>query len=189
MTNLNQTTEPAIKQICFEAILKGTNVVNDAALLQELKPLYDLQRLQRTYPVEVYQEFVERIRASLYPGLAHEEANFKLGQKAFDGYLKGTIVGRVALAAIYIMGPSRLMAMSERLWGDVGLGECKPEKLGEGYYRVRYRNFLLEPAIVLGVAVEALVVAKAQKLIYSLEPLPDSGPYFYNFDVVFQWEG
>lgn len=167
--------------------MKGTGAADNPALLEELKPVYDAAFPNATYSPEEFQAFIEFLRVRFYPDMRPSEGLFELGRNSFHGYLKGTIVGRVALAAIHIMGPARVVMM-DRLWKDTGLGECKTEKLGEKRYRSLYRNFVIEAPAIAGTAYESLIVAKAKGLRYEIEELPPSGPDQHNFNVIYEWD-
>lgn len=188
MTGTTSFSDSTVKQVVFEAVLKGTGAINDPAILQELKPFYNLTRPQHLYSPEALQQFLLSLCEKLYPALATEQALFEIGKRSFHGFNKGTIVGKVALAAIHIMGPVRLMKMNGKLWEDVGVGQCRIEQIGEKRFRSHYRNFALLSHGAAGCAAEALNVAGAKNLRYTLEPLPAPGSYRHNFNIVYEWD-
>lgn len=188
MTRSTSSIEPKIKQFTFESVLKGTGLLDNPALVAELKPVYDASRQQNFYPAETYHRVVEFAREHLFSAKSEKDAYIEIGQKAFYGYYKGTIVGRVALAALHIISPARLMSMTSRLWEDSGLGQCQTEKLTEQRYRVAFRNFAANPSIVTGLAREALTITGAKNLRYELNVLPSPGQYLYDFDLIWEWD-
>lgn len=187
MVNPISLTNLKVKQLSFEATLKGTGAINDPAFLQELKSLYNVEKPQLSYSPETFQKFLDLIRERCYPDLPVEQGFFEVGRKSFHGYMKGTIVGRVALAAIHIMGPSKVVMMA-RLWDDSGLGQAETKKIGERKYQTEYRNFLLLPPGIAGVAVESVTVAGAKNTRYQIVELPTPAPYIYNCNIIYEWD-
>lgn len=187
MSEPNSSPEPRVANMTFEAILKGVGAADNPELLEELKPVYNAAQPRVYYSPEEFKAFTEILRQKYYPDLSPEEGLFELGRKSFHGYLKGTIVGRVAFAAIHIMGPSRVVMMT-RLWRDTGLGEAITEKLGEKRFRSTYRNFVIESPSIAGTAVESVIVAGAKNVRHQVEELPSSGPDQHNFNIVFEWD-
>jgi uncharacterized protein (TIGR02265 family) len=187
MTHPVSLTELKVKHLSFEAALKGTGALEDPTLLQEMKALYDVERPQASYSPETFQQFIGFLRQRLYPDLPEEEGLFKLGRASFQGYYKGTIVGRVALAAIHLMGPKRVV-MLDRLWEDSGLGQAKTVKLGEHRYETSYNRFLLVPSAIAGVASESLIVAGAKNLRHQIKVLPSPVPYIYECKIIYEWD-
>ncbi len=188
MSKVIPSTDLSVKQVSFESVLKGTGLVDDQIFLHELKPVYNFERAERSYPPDVFQQFLELVRLKCYPDLALEDALFELGRKSFQGYYKGTIVGRVALAAIHLMGPKRLMYLGPRLLEDAGLGQVQAEKITECKHCGHYRNFLLMPLLMAGISIESFEVAKAINLRYEVKTLPSPGLHLNDFDITFEWD-
>lgn len=162
--------------------------MDNPSLVAELKPIYDAVRPQTFYSAQTYSQVVKFVREHLFAEMPEEEAYFELGRKAFYGYYKGTIVGRVALAALHIISAERLMSMTRHLWEESGLGQCQTEKLAERKYLVSFRNFASRPPIVAGLALEALSATRARNLRYQLRILPAADLNLHDFDVTWEWD-
>ncbi len=188
MSTSEQTANRRIKQITMESIIKGTGAIDNPAFMQELKPIYDIDHPDSDYSPQVYQQFIEFCRQRLYPSLPREKALFEIGRASFEGYYRGTVTGRVMLAAIKIMSPARLMKLAARLWEDAGQGECEAIQLGPKKFRLHYRNFIPLPYGVAGIAIEGLKAAGAKSPHYQIEMLDSPVPYLNNFDIVFEWD-
>lgn len=177
-----------VKRVYLEAGLKAVKAYDDLAFMEQLKPYYDPERLQSFYEIASFQAMLEMIRRHFYTGIEPDMAYLDAGRKTFYAFYEGTIVGSVALAAIKIMSPTRLMTLGSRMWQDTGLGETQFAQLDVRKFRTEHRNFAYMPHGVLGITTEGLKTVGAKNLRYQLEQFPSSDPNLYNFDIIFVWD-
>lgn len=186
-TNTVKANSPRIKKLAFEAIVKGTGIEGKPALVQELKPLFDIDRPQADYSPEVAINFMELVRERLYPGVSREKAMLELGRQCFHGFHKGTVVGGIMLTAIKVMKPQRMSSLAARMWNDVGTGHMGVEDLSATRSRASYRSFLIDPYLPLGVSLEGMAAAGVKSVSYEILELPtSSGIFCHNFDIVYE---
>ncbi len=186
--NAKESYDSLIDHVAFEAMLKGVGAFDDPALLQKLKPYYGKDTAKAWYPIEVYQEFTEVVRLHYFPKLLPDEGDFALGSKTFYGYMKGTIIGRVALASIKVITIPRLVKMTAQLWNDQHSGLCTYEKLDEQKYLCHYREFKFAPYGVAGMSAEGLNYRGAKKVRTLVTPLAGASSQHFNFDIIYEWE-
>jgi uncharacterized protein (TIGR02265 family) len=189
MTNTT-LTKTRVKKITFESVFKGLKVQNNPNLLKELKPLYDHEHPQDTYPAEDLLEFTRIIRLRLYPHLSADRAAFEMGKQTFHGLYKDTVVGGILFSALKVMKPIRTAKLGARLWNDSGVGQLENLEVGPNQLLSHFRNFLTAPYYPIGIAIAGLEVMGYTKVRYDVTILPSSpGLFSHNFDVFYQLEG
>ncbi len=99
--------EDVVKPMLFEAL--QTLVPRGAPLEARLARLgFDPRRTRAAYPVEVWIACVEAAGEELFPGRPRRDGARELGRQWLGGFA-ATLVGKVMLAAVGLMGPDRLM--------------------------------------------------------------------------------
>jgi uncharacterized protein (TIGR02265 family) len=104
-----------LKHATLESLLKGASLDTDPAFLAEIAPFYDPTHPQHDYTVSDYLEVLDRVCDWLYPELTREAGREAIGRMIFEGRRK-TAFGKVALSALHVMGPNRLMQLAPRLF-------------------------------------------------------------------------
>jgi uncharacterized protein (TIGR02265 family) len=186
MDNLQVAADRMIKQSPFEALLKGLEIRKEAATWPELRPLYDLDHPQKTYPQQIYVKFWQLVRAQKFPDVPLEQADFELGKKLIYGYMNATTIGRLAFAMIPFMTPDNFFKIAPQLW-DQGLGEYTAERISDKKVAGHFNQCILSPEALAGATMIVLEVTKAKNVAYEVAHLIHSGIY-YNCDIIFQWE-
>src|SRR4051812_43734462 len=120
--------EQKVKQASFEALLKGLNIRKEAVTWPELKSIYDVDRLQKTYTPESFCQFWNLVQIKIYPDMLPEQVHFEMGQKITLGYMYGTTIGRLAFSMIHLMTPDNFFKIAPQLW-ERGLGEYKLDRM------------------------------------------------------------
>ncbi len=145
-----------------EALLKGHNIKDDDPAMVQVARIcsYSAHRLPpKEVSAEAYNELLNWMAAYFYPDLPQSEALFEVGSHFFEGY-RTTILGRVQLAAIHIMGPDRLtqryVEMTNR---NSNFGERTVTQLGVHNYLIRYRGVPLPGDYLIGVMKSGLAAA------------------------------
>jgi uncharacterized protein (TIGR02265 family) len=180
-------TNLRVKKLAFESLAKGTGILDNPALLQQVKHLYDPLNTQNDYPAESFTQFVELLRQKLYPTLPREKGLIELGRQGLQGFYKGTIIGGIMLAAIKVMKPMRLIKVGARMWDDVGIGQVEPVEITPTKIECRNRNFLLDPYFPVGMTLEALEISGAKNVRYQVKTLANTpAPHSYNYNVVYE---
>jgi uncharacterized protein (TIGR02265 family) len=178
--------EHKVKQSAFEALLKGLDVYKEAATWPELRPIYNLDYLQKTYPAQTYCQFWELVQAKIYPETPIEQAQLEMGKKLMLGYMYGTKIGRLAFSIIPLLTPDNFFKIAPQLW-DHGLGEYRVEKSSAKKVVGRFSQCVLPPLALAGSTIVIMQLTKAQNFSYVVEHSTSSGGY-YNFELAFEWE-
>lgn len=186
MDNLQVAADRKLRQSAFEALLKGLDIRKEAATWPELRPIYDLDHPQKTYPAQTFCQFWELIQAKKFPDVPLEEAHLEMGKKLTYGYVNGTTIGRLAFSIIPFMTTENFVKIAPQLW-DQGLGEYKVDRPAAKKATGQFRHCVLPPLALVGSTIVILQLTKAQNLTYEIAHTTQSGGC-YNCDIVFQWE-
>jgi hypothetical protein len=178
--------KPRVKKLAFEALVKGAKIEDNPTILRELKPLYNLKRPEADYSPQAFVAFLEVLRLQLYPAFSPEQGLLELGRLLFHGFHKGTVVGGIVFSALKIMSQFRLGKSSERIWQDMGVGEFEVKQPTPDKIYAYCRNFIVEPPLLIGAALEGMKAAGAREVNYRLEKRFPFSPGHYNFVVIFE---
>ena len=100
----------------------------------------DVQRLQPSYPIEVWNQALEVAWKQCFAHLERQEAYRELGRQLAQGFIR-TLVGKVVDVSLPLIGPARFIHRIPSLARlDTFDYEVKVEQLGEKRYRVSYRR-------------------------------------------------
>ncbi len=156
----------------FEAIfIRALDVTGPLA--DELRRLgYDRARAVPRYPSSVFHACVEATRAQLYPSLTLAEGRRKIGGQFGRGFQQ-TIVGRVILGAVHLVGPAALL---RRLPGRVmsmrsGL-QCAVTELGPAHFEFQFQESFDMSDFYAGAMTFALTLAGAKDVHIVCTPRP-----------------
>ena len=148
-----------MKYVVVEALLKGLGIEDKSPELEKIAKIcgYPPSLPVREIPVENFEKLLEWLAAYFYPELPKSEGLFKVGSKLFEGYRK-TILGRVQLAALNLMGPERVVKLFPDYSGkNTNFGKRWWEQRGPQSYVICYRNVPLPAEYILGLLYGSLV--------------------------------
>jgi uncharacterized protein (TIGR02265 family) len=98
---------------------------------------FDCQKMEPTYPVDVWRKSVQVAATEYYPTLPLNEAQFQLGSRMLQGYLE-TLVGKVIAAAMPFLSADTLCKRLPRLiaGGNKGMTPPTVTYLEPGHYQL-----------------------------------------------------
>lgn len=129
---------------------------------------FDPAQPRVAYPVEVWIGCVEAAAEALFPGRPRREAARELGRLWLSGFAR-TLVGKVMLAAIGLMGPDRLLAHVPRSFATGRAGvSAQVMNVGATERLVQVRDPRPLPDFVAGIF-EALLVRGGVKAVVEIE--------------------
>lgn len=164
----------------LESLLKGLGIRENSPDMVHVARIcgYTRNIPPREVPVETFVEFLDWLAGHFYPQLPRSEGLFEVGTKLFEGY-RSTILGRVQLAALNIMGPDRLTLRYAEISGrNSNFGERGVIQEGPHSYLIRYRGIPLPGDYILGVMKGGLAAAGVSNPNLSWEQV---GPEDMNF--------
>lgn len=107
-TQPNVASADVVKAMLFEAL--HASMPRGGAAEARLRKLgFDPEQPRATYPVEVWIACVEAAAEELFPTRSRRDGARELGRLWLTGFA-GTLVGKVMLAAVGLMGPDRLLS-------------------------------------------------------------------------------
>jgi uncharacterized protein (TIGR02265 family) len=79
-----------------------------AFVLRILQAGFDPRAVRSQYPRDVFNRCMDIAGQHFYPSLSSASADWELGRRFYDGYMK-TMAGKVAALTLPLMGPERLL--------------------------------------------------------------------------------
>jgi uncharacterized protein (TIGR02265 family) len=145
----------------IESLLKGLGIRDNSPEMEDVARIcgYIRKIPPREVKVETFVEFLQWLSGHFYPELPQPEGLFEIGTRLFEGY-RTTIIGRVQLAALHLMGPDRLALRYAEISGrNSNFGERAVIQEGPHSYLIRYRGVPLPGDYILGVLKGGLAAA------------------------------
>jgi uncharacterized protein (TIGR02265 family) len=172
-----------VKYATLESLLKGTGLENSTEFLDEVSLFFDPKHPQHDYSISDYIEVLDRMCDWIFPKLTREAGREAIGRMLFDGRRK-TVFGKVALSALHVMGPHRLMSLAPRLFEVTGgVGKRTLTNSGPNQYCFSSRQVAGTYEEEVGAIKAALEEAGAKNLKVVVEVLaPDSWDYHISWD-------
>jgi uncharacterized protein (TIGR02265 family) len=155
-----------ISHSLIESLLRGLGISESSPEMEQIARICGYVRRipPREVQVEKYVELLHWLAKQFYPQLPESEGLFEIGAKLFEGY-RTTIIGRVQLAAIHIMGPDRLiMRYNEITSRNSNFGERSITQTGPHSYQICYRGIPLPGDYILGVIKGGMTAAGVNNL-------------------------
>lgn len=175
----NGEKETLVKYTSFDSLLKGAGLDDNPAFLAEIKLFYDPNRPNRPYTMDDFLEVLDRACDWLFPHLSREQGREELGRLTFEGFRK-TLHGKMALAALHIIGPDKLARYAPGLFNDtVTQTERTVTQLGPRQYLYSIRNASGTPEEVVGLLKAGLQAAGARNVRCRVEQPGASAMDFY----------
>lgn len=168
-----------------EALLLAYNLKEGHPLTQKLQPLYCKEngRQMAEVPVENYLQILEVLAQELYPELPQEDAFFRIGQEAVEGY-RQTILGRIQFAAAKIVSPNKIAKIAPaNTRQNSNFGEIRWEELAPTKFRYIFEETPVPIAFVAGNFLAALKTTRARKVRVSYRT-----PGFERGELIMEWE-
>ncbi len=159
--DLKVQTKRLMSYSVVEGLLKGLRIQDNSPEMEEIARIcgYVRKLPPKELAVEKFVELLEWLALHYYSNLARSDALFEVGARLFEGY-RTTILGRVQLAAINIMGPDRLTKrFVEFADKNSNFGERTVEEVGLHSYIIHYRGVPLPGDYLLGLMKSGLVAA------------------------------
>jgi uncharacterized protein (TIGR02265 family) len=167
-----------VKHTTLESLVKGADLENNLAFLAEIYPFFDPCCPQHDYTVCDYLEVLDRMCDWFYPNLTRESGREAIGRLLFEGRRK-TAFGKIALSALHVMGPQRLIMLAPRFFETTeGVGHRTIKMVGPNQYCFSSRGVSGTYEEEVGAIKAALEEAGAKNLKVEVEVLaPDSWDY------------
>ena len=174
----------AFKHSAVDGLLRGMGVSLGSVEMAEIIQLCGGTRDMPTeVPVGRYIALLEWLALRYFPKkplLAGLEA---VGRRMFHGY-RETLLGKIQLAALNVVGPDRLMRKAGEFIGrNSNFGQRTSEQLGPRHYRIRFRGIPIAPEFYCGLCLSAFDVLgiKTGRITYEKQSPED-------FDLDVRWE-
>lgn len=98
---------PVVFGSSYEALLRVMGEKLDAGFTAKLKALgVDVSSINAAYPYETWVQSLELAMSVLWPGVAKDEATWRMGRAIFDSW-GHTLIGRALLPLLRLLGPRR----------------------------------------------------------------------------------
>lgn len=127
---------------------------------------YDPRCPEMSYPVMVWKRCVDKARQLVYGPHGDAEAYRQLGRKLTEGFAE-TLVGRVAVVALPMIGPARVLERLPRFLAMMGRPdlEVKLVLLGERTRSITLADQYNRPEFIAGALEVALERAHARPIL------------------------
>lgn len=164
---------PVVFGNSVEALVRVLGAALTPAVHQRfLKLGVDLTRPNPAYPYQQWLETLELAMEVLWPGLARDEATYRMGRAIFESYGE-TVLGKALLQVVRVLGPRRaLERMSRNLRTTNNYSETKLTEVGPNQFelwvnRVAFPHYfrgLLQAGLEFGGAAQpAVAVARVSE--------------------------
>jgi uncharacterized protein (TIGR02265 family) len=171
---MRQSNSPPNRKLVYQAgiesLLRGVDWDKQPGLREALvKAGYDPARPQREYPLEVAQRLMELLAERCFAGMNREDAFEQLGHQAFQGY-RGTLTGRVVMAALHLANIPRCLQMVIRGFQSITnftVHEVITESPTHLIYRTHHSG--MPPRYTLGVLKELMGSAGHKSIRYDID--------------------
>lgn len=172
-----------IKHNLMETVLKGTNLINDPAFMEEVLPFYDPKHFQSEYTLEVYFQIMDRACDWLHPNLSRAEGREQIGKVLFNGFQK-TVMGKILLASLHLMTPEKILLTAVHIFNNILLyGKRSSKELGPKSYLLSTRDTFGTPEEQVGALLACLEFAGTKNPRCTIKIL-ESG----SWDYIFEWD-
>jgi uncharacterized protein (TIGR02265 family) len=149
----------AFKHSAVEGLLRGMGVSPGSVEMAEVVQLCGGTRDMPTeVPVDRYIALLEWLATRFFPGKPLPEGLQSVGRRMFHGY-RETLLGKIQLAALNVVGPDRLMRKAGEFIGrNSNFGQRTSEQVGPRHYRLRFRGIPIAPEFYCGLCLSAFDV-------------------------------
>jgi uncharacterized protein (TIGR02265 family) len=157
----SSSPERLVRVSALEAILRGLDHTPGSPAWREAATLLggQLGALTALVPVEGYVELMRWGARTAFPTMSPSKGIYEVGLRLVDGYRK-TLVGKLQLATIHLLGPHRLVMASPDLFKrNAPFGTRTVHKLGPTHYRMEFRGIPIPAEFYAGVMTSSLAVA------------------------------
>jgi uncharacterized protein (TIGR02265 family) len=175
-----------MKYVAIESLLYGFDIKEGSPVMEQVKSICNLHATsnlaEKDVPVEQYIELVQWLASRYYSHLPLSKGLFEVGMRWYEGYRK-TILGKVQLAAIHIIGPERTLkkvpAYAEK---HSNFGKRNLVQQGPQSYILQFREIPLAPDFVIGILKGGFVECGIEKVSLEWKRL---GPE--DLDFIISW--
>lgn len=172
-----------VKYTLLETLLKGTNLDNNPAFMQEIQPFFKPDQLSREYTLENYFEIMDRACDWLFPNLSREQGREEIGRMFLNG-LRRTVFGRIALSGMHLMKSGQMLMLSPYTLGSmVSYGQRSVKELGPKHYLFSSRGVAGTCEEQVGALKQALQETGAKNIRCTVQLLTPN-----DWDYVFEWD-
>lgn len=141
-----------VRDFVVEGMMRGMGIELASEEGQSLvRALGGTRTLPADVPAERYAEVVRLVARRHHPQLSEARGLHEVGKAVFEGYRK-TLMGKLALSALSLMGPERLVKkIPEILRRNTNFGERHVEQRGPNHYVIVSRGVPLPGDYYAGV--------------------------------------
>ncbi|HEX8703948.1 MAG TPA: DUF2378 family protein [Myxococcaceae bacterium] len=185
---MNQPAAPQdtrfFKHSAVEGLLRGMGVAPGSVEMAEVIQLCGGNRDMPTeVPVERYITLLEWLATRYFPKKPLRDGLEAVGRRMFHGY-RETLLGKIQLAALNVVGPDRLMRKAGEFIGrNSNFGQRTSEQVGPRHYRIRFRGVPIAPEFYCGLCLSAFDVLGIKTGRITVEK---QGPENFELDV--RWD-
>ena len=163
-----------------EGLLRGLRAVSGTEQLREVARLCGGQgeAVPDEVPVEQFAQALDYLARAYFPGARREEALFGVGRALFEGY-RHTVLGKLQLAAIGLMGPAWLASkMPEMVGKNSNFGERTVDVINERHVLVHFGGVPLPGDYYRGLFTAGLQAAGAKDVSVHVRRAGSEDTYF-----------
>ncbi|MBF5044013.1 DUF2378 family protein [Aggregicoccus sp. 17bor-14] len=153
--------ERPVRVSALEAILRGLGHAPGSPAWREAAGLLggQLGALPAIVPVESYVELMRWAARTAFPTLIPTQGIYEVGLRLVDGYQQ-TLVGKLQLATLPLLGPHRIAMMSPDLFRrNAPFGTRTIRQVGPGQYLLEFRGIPIPSEFYVGALTSSLRVA------------------------------
>ena len=149
----------AFKHSAVEGLLRGMGVTQGSLEMAEVIQLCGGHRDMPTeVPMDRYIALLDWLAQRFFPKKPRPEGLEAVGRRMFHGY-RETLLGKIQLAALNVVGPDRLMRKAGEFIGrNSNFGQRTSEQVGPRHYRIRFRGVPIAPEFYCGLCLSAFDV-------------------------------
>lgn len=130
-----------LRYSALEGLLRGLEVAPGSAEYREVARLCGgTEHPPQDIPVEAYVVVLQYLARLRFPERPRPEALFEVGSHFFEGY-RHTLLGKIQLAALNLVGPERLVRKTPEFLGrNSNFGHREVEQLAPRRWAMRFRG-------------------------------------------------
>lgn len=171
----------AFKNSAVEGLLRGVGVTAGSLEMAEVIQICGGTRdMPAEVPVDRYIALLEWLARRFFSSKPLPEGLEAVGRRMFHGY-RETLLGKIQLAALNVVGPDRLMRKAGEFIGrNSNFGERTSEQIGPKHYLIHFRGIPIAPEFYRGLCLSAFDVMSVKSGEISFQRL---GPEDFDLDI------
>ncbi|MBN1206432.1 MAG: DUF2378 family protein [Myxococcaceae bacterium] len=170
-----------VKHSAIEGLMRGHGITPGTMdMAQVIELCGGIGGLPAEVPADRFSALLEWLARRYFPSRPLPEGLRSVGMRMLHGY-RETLLGKIQLKALNLMGPDRLMRkLGEFIGRNSNFGERTSEQVGPQHYRVHFRGVPVPPEFYQGLCEAAFDIMEVKGVRITIERL---GPEDVDFDL------